>query len=75
MIEALTSLPDLSLAFFTLPYVPFPRVSRNSYRCFKLCLWWCLFTACLFKGTCAGALPTGGFDDSRPTLKPSIPKR
>lgn len=85
LLEVLTSLPDLSLAFFTLPYVPLPRVSRNSYLCFRLCLWWCLFTACFFTGTCVGALPTRGvssaispptdglwFDESRTTLMPSI---
>lgn len=74
----LTSLPDLSLAFFTLPYVPFPRVSRNSYLCFRLCLWWCLFTACFFTGTWHEAFssgetpPTDGLQFAETRTKPSI---
>lgn len=44
----LTVLPERSTALFTRPYVPFPRLCWNSYRCLRLCLWWCLFTAWRF---------------------------
>lgn len=62
----LTVLPDRSMAFFTRPYVPFPRVCRNSYRCLRLCLWWCLFTAWRFAGAAAGS------PGARPDPSPSM---
>lgn len=61
MSASLTVLPDRSMAFFTRPYVPFPRVCRNSYRCLRLCLWWCLFTAWRLAGAAPDPSPSISF--------------